>query len=204
MKVAVNWSELGIKGKQQVRDLWRQKDVGDFDSDLSLMVPRHGTVFVTVSTRALTRGCHVEGARIARPGRAVVTLPLSTTTWPTDDHVRNARRGNRRVFVRRSIDDGGRIEDRQVGVGADARRGPSSPSPGTRASRRCAGSSVIWRSASISVHRVLVAHILAEHLGERARRARVPAAVLDESVARDHGERTGDGGARLLLGFARG
>jgi alpha-galactosidase len=49
MKVAVNWSELGIKGKQRVRDLWRQKDLGTADAEFSSVVPRHGTLFVKLS-----------------------------------------------------------------------------------------------------------------------------------------------------------
>jgi alpha-galactosidase len=49
MKVAVSWSELGIKGKQKVRDIWRQKDLGTFDGEFSSVVPRHGAVFVTVA-----------------------------------------------------------------------------------------------------------------------------------------------------------
>jgi len=51
MKVAVQWSELGIKGKQKVRDLWRQKDLGTFADQFSTVVPRHGTVFVTIGAR---------------------------------------------------------------------------------------------------------------------------------------------------------
>ena len=49
MPVSVKWSELGIKGKHTVRDLWRQKDVGKFDGEFSRVVPRHGTLFVKVS-----------------------------------------------------------------------------------------------------------------------------------------------------------
>jgi alpha-galactosidase len=49
MPVAVSWSELGITGRHNVRDLWRQKDLGTFDSGLSRVVPRHSTVFVKVS-----------------------------------------------------------------------------------------------------------------------------------------------------------
>jgi len=48
MKVGVKWSELGIKGKQTVRDLWRQKDLGAFDDAFSTVVPRHGAVFVRI------------------------------------------------------------------------------------------------------------------------------------------------------------
>jgi alpha-galactosidase len=49
MPVTVTWSELGITGRQRVRDLWRQKDLGTFDNEYSVTVPRHGTVFVKVT-----------------------------------------------------------------------------------------------------------------------------------------------------------
>ncbi len=46
MDVTVNWSDLKISGKQTVRDLWRQKDVGDFDDKYSATVPTHGVVLL--------------------------------------------------------------------------------------------------------------------------------------------------------------
>jgi alpha-galactosidase len=49
MPVTVKWSELGITGKQVVRDLWRQQDVGQFENELTRTVPRHGTLFVKVT-----------------------------------------------------------------------------------------------------------------------------------------------------------
>ena len=49
MKVSVAWGELGVHGKQKVRDLWRQKDLGTFDNEFSSVVPRHGTVFVRIT-----------------------------------------------------------------------------------------------------------------------------------------------------------
>jgi alpha-galactosidase len=49
MPVSVKWSELGISGKHTVRDLWRQKNIGSFDSEFSQMVPRHGALFVKIS-----------------------------------------------------------------------------------------------------------------------------------------------------------
>jgi alpha-galactosidase len=45
-KVAANWSELQLNGKQIVRDLWRQKDLGEFENQFSATVPRHGVVLV--------------------------------------------------------------------------------------------------------------------------------------------------------------
>lgn len=47
-KLAVSWKELGISGKQRVRDLWRQKDIGEFADDFATEVPRHGVIFVRV------------------------------------------------------------------------------------------------------------------------------------------------------------
>ena len=49
MRVSVQWSELGLTGRQQVRDLWRQRDLGVFDGGFSSVVPRHGTLLVKVA-----------------------------------------------------------------------------------------------------------------------------------------------------------
>jgi alpha-galactosidase len=46
--ITVNWSDLGLNGSQHVRDLWRQKDLGDFDGKFSTEVGRHGTVLIKV------------------------------------------------------------------------------------------------------------------------------------------------------------
>ena len=46
--VIVKWSDLGLAGKQAVRDLWRQKDLGDFTDSFSAKVGRHGAVLVRI------------------------------------------------------------------------------------------------------------------------------------------------------------
>jgi alpha-galactosidase len=46
--VAAKWSDLGISGKQTVRDLWRQKDLGQFDDQFSATISRHGVVLVRI------------------------------------------------------------------------------------------------------------------------------------------------------------
>jgi alpha-galactosidase len=46
--VTANWSDLGLAGKQEVRDLWRQKDLGEFTGSFTASVPRHGVVLVRV------------------------------------------------------------------------------------------------------------------------------------------------------------
>ncbi len=48
--VTAKWSDLGLAGKQTVRDLWRQKDLGTFADEFSAPVPRHGVVLVRIGT----------------------------------------------------------------------------------------------------------------------------------------------------------
>lgn len=47
-KLTVKWSDLGIKGKYIVRDLWRQKDLGTFEDEFSAEVRPHGVVMVSL------------------------------------------------------------------------------------------------------------------------------------------------------------
>ena len=46
LKVEVPWDSLGVKGKQQIRDLWRQKNLGTFDGVFGTEVRSHGVVLV--------------------------------------------------------------------------------------------------------------------------------------------------------------
>jgi alpha-galactosidase len=47
-EVKAQWSDLGLSGSQKVRDLWRQKDLGQFDQAFTASVTRHGVVLVRV------------------------------------------------------------------------------------------------------------------------------------------------------------
>ena len=49
--VTAKWADLGLKGKQIVRDLWRQKDLGRFENEFSAPVPRHGVVLVRIRNK---------------------------------------------------------------------------------------------------------------------------------------------------------
>ena len=40
------WSDLGISGRQRVRDLWRQKDMGNYREKFSAVVASHGAVLI--------------------------------------------------------------------------------------------------------------------------------------------------------------
>ncbi|MDQ1317194.1 MAG: alpha-galactosidase, partial [Candidatus Poribacteria bacterium] len=48
-KVTFIWSDINVNGKQIVRDLWRQKDIGTFDGNFEAEVPSHGVVLVKIS-----------------------------------------------------------------------------------------------------------------------------------------------------------
>jgi len=47
--VTAQWPDLGLSGPRVVRDLWRQKDLGQFDGRFGATVPRHGVVLVRIS-----------------------------------------------------------------------------------------------------------------------------------------------------------
>ena len=46
LKVEAPWDSLGVKGKQKIRDLWRQKNLGTFDGVFGTEVRSHGVVLV--------------------------------------------------------------------------------------------------------------------------------------------------------------
>jgi alpha-galactosidase len=49
LSITADFRELKLDGKQTVRDLWRQKDIGDFDGKYEAKVAPHGVVFVKLS-----------------------------------------------------------------------------------------------------------------------------------------------------------
>jgi alpha-galactosidase len=49
---AAKWSDLGLKGEQNVRDLWRQSDLGKFSDQFQTTIPRHGVVLVRIRPAA--------------------------------------------------------------------------------------------------------------------------------------------------------
>ncbi len=46
--VTADWSDLKLTGKQRVRDLWRQKDLGVFTGKFETPVASHGVVLVRI------------------------------------------------------------------------------------------------------------------------------------------------------------
>jgi alpha-galactosidase len=47
-EVSASWAQLGLSGRQNVRDLWRQQNLGVADQKLTATVGRHGVVLVRV------------------------------------------------------------------------------------------------------------------------------------------------------------
>ena len=47
-KIKVDWKTLGIAGKQRVRDVWRQKELGVHDNSFEAMIDRHGVALIRV------------------------------------------------------------------------------------------------------------------------------------------------------------
>lgn len=48
MEITARWSDIGVKEKQSVRDLWRRMELGEFEEEFTARVPAHGAVLVKV------------------------------------------------------------------------------------------------------------------------------------------------------------
>ncbi len=48
-KITLKFSELGLKGKCEVRDLWVKKDLGEYTNEISLSVRKHGVKLLKIS-----------------------------------------------------------------------------------------------------------------------------------------------------------
>lgn len=47
-QVTVQWAQLGLQGRQPVRDLWQRKDLGVTQDKFTATVPRHGAVLLKI------------------------------------------------------------------------------------------------------------------------------------------------------------
>jgi Alpha-galactosidase len=48
LKITLNFSDIGVKGKQKIRDLWLHKELGIFDSKFEATVEPHGVVIIKI------------------------------------------------------------------------------------------------------------------------------------------------------------
>ena len=47
--VKVTWEQLGVTGKQTIRDLWRQKNIGTYNDSFEAVVRPHGVILVKIT-----------------------------------------------------------------------------------------------------------------------------------------------------------
>jgi alpha-galactosidase len=52
--VTARWSDVGVSGRQPVRDLWLQRDLGTFDDRFTTNVAAHGAVLVKIGSQKPT------------------------------------------------------------------------------------------------------------------------------------------------------
>jgi alpha-galactosidase len=50
-QIPVDWNALGYNAECRVRDLWRQKDLGDMKKTKSFNIPSHGCMMLKVFRR---------------------------------------------------------------------------------------------------------------------------------------------------------
>jgi len=48
-KIKISLNEIGMAGKSNVRDVWRQKSLGSFENTFEVDVPWHGVAFIKIS-----------------------------------------------------------------------------------------------------------------------------------------------------------
>jgi len=51
-RVEVRWADIGLAGQASVRDLWRQRDLGESVGSHAIRVPRHGVALIRIQRRA--------------------------------------------------------------------------------------------------------------------------------------------------------
>lgn len=49
-QVTINWTEIGVEGKQLLRDLWLQKDLGIFENEYTLKLEPHSSCLFKIGT----------------------------------------------------------------------------------------------------------------------------------------------------------
>jgi len=48
VRLSVNWEDLGLRGKQKIRDLWRQVDIGYYQESFNVEIPAHGVSMIRI------------------------------------------------------------------------------------------------------------------------------------------------------------
>jgi len=53
-EVSAKWADVGVSGRQTVRDVWRQRDRGTAVGEFKAIVPRHGVLLLRLKTAEAT------------------------------------------------------------------------------------------------------------------------------------------------------
>ena len=69
--MSFTWKQAGLSGRQSLRDLWRQKDLGVFGESFSATVPSHGVILVRASGESANRAAGMDRARTATAVRSL-------------------------------------------------------------------------------------------------------------------------------------
>ena len=48
-KIQLNWSDIGISGRHNVRNAWGRQDIGVFDESFEIGVPAHGAQLLLIN-----------------------------------------------------------------------------------------------------------------------------------------------------------
>ncbi|MBT3306609.1 MAG: hypothetical protein HN377_09005, partial [Alphaproteobacteria bacterium] len=88
--ITADWVEIGVTGKKMVRDLWRQRNIQEFDGSFAAMVPPHGTVLVRLSKPSRKNGATGAGMKslpqapvMTRSGTETVRIKLESDAGTT-------------------------------------------------------------------------------------------------------------------------
>ena len=49
-EATIDWNTLGISGTKELRDVWRQQNIGTYEKQVKAMIPRHGVVVLRTKT----------------------------------------------------------------------------------------------------------------------------------------------------------
>ncbi|MCK5821346.1 MAG: NPCBM/NEW2 domain-containing protein [Bacteroidales bacterium] len=90
-KIRVSAEELGIQGPFKVRDLWRQKDLGEFDNAIELEVPWHGVQMLQISSKLASSSHNLIYKQLATSWDEAIPLgngELGALIWNRDGNLR--------------------------------------------------------------------------------------------------------------------
>lgn len=48
-EITIDWNTVGLEGVQQIRDVWRQENIGNYENKFTAVVPSHGNILVKVN-----------------------------------------------------------------------------------------------------------------------------------------------------------